>query len=185
MKFTGEQLIPELMSKKTSPHWEVSIAEHMERYGMASKYVPGKKVLDIASGSGYGTEFLRVHNTEEVVGVDISKEAVDYAQNRYPLCKFIAEDAINYVNTDYFDVITSFETIEHVKEPQKLVDNIYKSLKIGGYFLASAPVFKHKNPYHLTEFTAESFHAMVGSKFKIEQEVMQECKSLILICKKI
>src|SRR5438552_8798835 len=62
------------------------IAEHIGRYRFAAEAVRGKRVLDVACGSGYGCAIL-AETAAEVVGVDISAEAVAHAAARYASLK--------------------------------------------------------------------------------------------------
>src|SRR6185436_11181815 len=73
---TGERMIPALHAG------ELMYAEHVTRYEAAAAIIKDKVVLDIASGSGYGTKMLAEH-AKKVYGVDVSAEAVDYAKERF------------------------------------------------------------------------------------------------------
>src|SRR5688572_17038072 len=76
MDFTGERMIPEV----ADPHmfWE-----HVYRYRFAASYAPGRRVLDIACGEGYGSAALLKAGAASVIGVDISAEAVAHARRKY------------------------------------------------------------------------------------------------------
>ena len=107
LTFTGERFIPDLIEKSI-------VAEHFQRYNAVLDIVKGKKVLDAACGSGYGTA-LMASTAESVTGIDISAEAIGYAKKRY------AElDNVQYMEASIaklpfeahsFDVIVSFQTI--------------------------------------------------------------------------
>src|SRR5688572_18974511 len=96
-------------------------AEHLARYRFAAKYVAGGRVLDIACGSGYGTALLREAGGREVVGVDVDPEAIAYARSRYQGVgvTFLAGDAASPPVAGRFDLIVSFETIEHLRDPER------------------------------------------------------------------
>lgn len=88
---------------------------HLPRYRFAAKYVSKEdEVLDIACGTGYGTQILGASG-KKVSGVDISRSAIDYANKRNKM------DNVFFVRNDFFsnavaaDVVVSFETIEHIK----------------------------------------------------------------------
>ena len=57
--------------------------EHINRYQFAGGFVKKKKVLDLACGSGYGSKMLSSAGANNVVGLDISKTAIEYAENKY------------------------------------------------------------------------------------------------------
>src|SRR6476646_7185805 len=114
MEFTGERYVPEL-------DWPDLSYEHWHRYLWASQFVAGKDVLDVACGEGYGSNFL-AKTAGRVVGVDISQETVDHAKNTYnqPNIEFYqgSAGAMPIEGTYLFDIIISFETIEHLDETE-------------------------------------------------------------------
>ena len=151
---------------------------HVERYQFASKFVSGQ-VLDCACGAGYGSNILANANSrvETVTGVDIDPEAIDYAQSNYARksLDFVCADAVKY-DSGPFDTIVSFETIEHVPDPEALIDNLASLLKPGGIFLASVPVTPSVdiNPYHLHDFTQASFRRLFYKRgFKEVDSLLQ------------
>lgn len=76
LQFTGERIVPE-----KTPY--MCFQQHINRYHFASRLVRNKEVLDIACGTGYGSDYLIKNGAESVIGVDISEEAIDYANNNY------------------------------------------------------------------------------------------------------
>jgi len=132
MKPTGERFVPGLYSKRME-------ADHGERYKYTSKFVMGKNVLDIACGSGVGSKILKDAGAEYVDGVDNSKEAIEYAQENYSAdgVDFILADADEYYPDKKYDVIVSFESIEHFQFPERVLRNFYKLLKDDGRLIIS------------------------------------------------
>ena len=105
----------------TMPH-AMTVAEHVARYAMLSPFVRGKRVLDIACGEGYGSWLLKEWGAREVVGVDISADAIAVARKRFGRegVNFLFGDACraqDFLAHASFDLIVSFETIEHVADP--------------------------------------------------------------------
>lgn len=137
---------------------------HVERYEFAARFASGR-VLDCACGVGYGTNILMHSGTgaQTVTGVDIDAEAIDYARANYAGegVTFECADATTF-DSPPFDTIVSFETIEHVPDPEAIIDNLARLLKPGGIFVASVPVTPSVdiNPYHLHDFTQASFRRM-------------------------
>ena len=80
MKFTGERMIPD------ENRHDAIYAEHLNRYFFASHFVKNRTVLDIASGSGYGSEILQKAGARRVYGVDISEEAIEFGKELYKDC---------------------------------------------------------------------------------------------------
>src|SRR3989344_1791927 len=118
MEFTGERFVPNQTSLRVQQ-------DHIERYLFASDFVVGKKVLDIACGSGYGSDFLLKKGAASVTGVDVSAQAVDHAQQNYKSehLSFVVFDAEKYLSEEKYDIIVSFETIEHVSDFKKVLHN--------------------------------------------------------------
>ena len=89
----------------------------MTRYIFSSQFVKGKVVLDIACGSGYGTDYLLKVGAVKVIGVDISDEAISYCKDKYSRSgmEFLVGSVEKIpVESNSIDIIVSFETIEHV-----------------------------------------------------------------------
>ena len=113
-------------------------------YKLSLEYIkPTDWVLDIASGSGWGS-YLLSQNAKFVTGVDISHEAVDYARTEYQSknLHFTQGSILNIPFPDEtFDVVNSIETFEHVKrhEAEKMISECYRVLKKGGLYLFSTP----------------------------------------------
>lgn len=146
---------------------------HMVRYAFASRFCQGKKVLDVACGSGYGTEFLALQGASEVVGVDKNIQAVEYAQRHHAhaAAQYIAGDAERLVSFEdhSFDMIISFETLEHLQNPQKCISEFKRLLKPGGQIFLSCPndlaVPFFASPYHLHSFTFDCFCELIQQSF--------------------
>jgi 2-polyprenyl-3-methyl-5-hydroxy-6-metoxy-1,4-benzoquinol methylase len=145
--------------------------EHLVRYRLAAKLVPGLKVLDIACGSGYGANILAEAGAAQVVAVDVNSEAVAAAQKKYTRDNLVYKigNAEEIKEADEsFDLVASFETIEHLKNPEKYLAELKRVLKKEGIALISTPnieVFGQKNPFHLHEFTKSEFKEMIGKYF--------------------
>ena len=161
---TLERLIPAELDAR-----DVTGAEtyrlHLERYDFAAKFMREGRVLDCACGVGYGSERLSWagDGKQRVTGVDIDPAAVEYAEAHYRRARveFVCADGSHF-DSDPFDMIVSFETIEHVPDPEALLDNFTRLLRPGGVLVASVPVTPSVdvNPYHLHDFTQTSFRRM-------------------------
>ncbi|RKS97780.1 class I SAM-dependent methyltransferase [Chryseobacterium defluvii] len=149
---------------------------HIATYEYAKSFVKNKKVLDFGCGSGYGTKMLSEH-AESVTGVDISKEAVDFAKENYTSSN-LKFKTIPEISNETFDIITSFQVIEHVPNDNRYVDDLKKLLNPGGYLLISTPdktnrLFNHIqqpwNIFHLKEYTAGNLKHLLQKHFsKVE-----------------
>jgi len=135
------------------------VREHKARYRFALDRVSSKdRVLDCASGSGYGSAMLAVQ-ARSVLGVDASETAVEYADRIYrsPSLRFTTGSAYALPLEDQsIDVYCSFETIEHVPEPHRLLCEARRVLSPGGKFFVSTPK-THRHRIGLRRETVESF----------------------------
>ena len=167
MKATGERYFPSLANPALLAYEPFITYEHWHRYRYAVPYCAGKVVLDIASGEGYGSALLAEH-AAEVCGVDLSVEAVEHAARAYPRpnLRFVAGSAaeIPIPGEHLFDVVVSFETIEHLDQPSQdsFLREVRRLLKPDGVFLVStpnraadAPPPGEGNPYHLHELSRD------------------------------
>ena len=140
MEFTGERIIPGI------PEWEHLYLEHFYRYLFAKEFIKDKIVLDIASGTGYGSGFLKDNKAKIVIGADIDFEAVSYSRKNFHNAHYLQSDAIHLpFRNNFFDVVVSFETIEHLREYQKFLYEIKRVLKKTGVLIISSP---NKLNYH-------------------------------------
>jgi SAM-dependent methyltransferase len=166
LAFTGERFTPECVREI----WY----EHMARYAMAAHVCKGARVLDVACGEGYGSHLLALV-AAEVDGADIDAESVAHARGRYQRdnLRFHQADATALpFDDDGFDVITSFETLEHLEAQQALLKELHRVLRPGGVLLISSPD-KHtysdlpgfNNPYHVRELYREEFEDLLSAEF--------------------
>lgn len=158
--------------------------QHMGRYLFASPYVSGKIVLDAACGSGFGSEILS-QKAKKVVGVDISWEAIQYCKTHYkkPNLSFIQMNCNSLAfSASTFDIIVSFETLEHIQNVEVFLPELRRVLKKGGLLIMSTPNRENfsiytrgiKNPFHCKEFTVDEFVKLVGNYLKLEDLLGQK-----------
>ena len=70
------------MERITTDIFNKNTLEHLHRYAIAQEYVKDKRVLDIASGEGYGSNLL-AESANSVIGVDIDEQTVQQAARKY------------------------------------------------------------------------------------------------------
>jgi ubiquinone/menaquinone biosynthesis C-methylase UbiE len=177
MDFTGERYIPELNGPLAFQHYSRYL------FAIHSVDLQDKVVLDIASGEGYGAALLGI-KARQVYGVDISPEAVETARNRYKSAnvEFIQGSASSIpLKSNTVDVVTSFETIEHLSEHDLMLQEIKRVLKTDGILIISTPDkdFYRKNypgfnnQFHLKELTHKEFEVLLSKFFRHIKFFMQ------------
>jgi acetyltransferase-like isoleucine patch superfamily enzyme/2-polyprenyl-3-methyl-5-hydroxy-6-metoxy-1,4-benzoquinol methylase/glycosyltransferase involved in cell wall biosynthesis len=157
------------------------IEEHLQRYMLACSYVQGKDVLDAACGNGYGSNMLQQAGARVVIGVDISEESLISAKKTY------GADNVDFgygdVNelkfeNESFDVVVSFETIEHIESGARWIKESARVLKEDGIFLVSTPnrtitnpgayfVEQPLNPQHRYEYTVMEFIGELTKEYDV------------------
>ncbi len=162
---SGERFLPSRSCRN------LTSAEHFARYLFASGFCAGKRVLDVACGAGYGSYILKILGAAHVVGLDSDAVAVALARRNYQAAglEFRAGDATAWEAPDApFDVIVSFETLEHVSDPEVLLKNLRRQLAPQGLFLISCPHDARSpwpSPFHLRHYTYHEFRDLVGRYF--------------------
>lgn len=174
LEWTGERYLPQVSG--------VIKMEHYHRYSLALDFCKDKIVLDLASGEGYGSNLIS-QVAAHVVGVDISSDAVNFAKKNY------VKDNLDYFEgsaTDipfedsYFDVVLSFETIEHHDKHDESMREFHRVLKSDGILLISSPNKLnysdkpgYENPYHIKELYTNELQKLISKYFKNQKRYSQ------------
>jgi len=148
----------------------------IERYKFGVKYTKDKIVLDVPCGSGWGTSLI--DNANEVYGVDISLDAIQYARSHFKgifsqgsMCKLLFED-------NKFDVALCFEGIEHITKEEGVIfiNEIKRVVKRDGLIVGSVPILNKNgedtgNPYHKFEYPEDYLRILLEENFKITEYI--------------
>ena len=156
-------------------------AEYVARYQWAGSRVSGR-VLDLGCSVGYGAPLLVSPpvNSRSVVGVDYHRETLCYASETYggPQVAFVQADGCHLPFTSgSFDSAVCLEMIEHVPDPDGLLEEIARVLKVEGRLVVSTPNKwvssplwpSPQNPHHRREWYPSRFLEMVGRRFIIQE----------------
>ena len=151
--------------------------EHIDRYVFAAGLTTGRDTLDVACGTGYGVGYMAEKGAHRTTGVDISLESVRYAHDRFgdiAGVRFVCGDAVALpFSDDSFDVVVSFETLEHLRAYRRFLAECRRVLKRDGLLICSTPnrrVFSPNlprplNPFHIKEFWPDEFQRLLGRYF--------------------
>ncbi|MFQ5453208.1 MAG: methyltransferase domain-containing protein, partial [Candidatus Zixiibacteriota bacterium] len=174
---SGERLIPD--EYKQSPQEYLIYLCHLETYRYAFEYVAGKFVLEVGCGTGYGTHMLS-ERCRSIIGVDISREAVEYAVKNYsnPNLEYKVIPSIEKsplpFESNLFDVVVSFQVIEHINEAGTCLQEIHRVLKPGGTVIIATPdrstrLFPFQKPwnaFHVHEYSDAELTELIHIFFK-------------------
>ena len=159
----GERMIPERSHART--FWE-----HVGRYRFACAHASGKRVLDVASGEGYGSAGLRRAGASSVIGVDRSSAACARARQKYGVEAVVGDAHHLPIGSRSIDLVVSFETIEHLERPGRFLDECARVLRDDGTLIVSTPnrpvyAAEVANPHHLGELNREEFLGLLLERF--------------------
>lgn len=153
---------------------------HLARYSISKQFCKNKKVLDAACGEGYGTYLLKKWGASEVTGIDISEEAIEKAKENFQIenVEYLKKDLtdLHDIEDSSFDLIVSFETIEHIEKPEIFLKELKRLINKNGTIILTCPndYFYYKNDesniFHKRKYTFEDFKKMLtdtlGQKVK-------------------
>jgi len=162
LEVTGERLLPE------QQRGELVHAQHLARYRFAAQLAKDRRVLDAACGEGYGTAMLAAAGASAAVGVDIDQPTVDHARERYRLEFERADVAALPFEDKSFDLVVSFETLEHVPDAMRAIAEFRRVLADDGVLVASTPNsdrYLVDNEFHTREFTEQEFGELLAPHF--------------------
>ncbi|MBX3083807.1 MAG: methyltransferase domain-containing protein [Anaerolineae bacterium] len=153
---------------------QITGLEHIHRYHWAQTFVANKRVLDIASGEGYGSALL-AQTAQHVTSVDLDIAALKHAHASYqrPNLTFIQADAEHFALAPHsIDVVVCFETLEHLNAHDSLLTALKTALTEDGVLLISTPnkqvytddVDFH-NPHHVRELYHDQFETLLKHHF--------------------
>lgn len=110
------------------------------RVELIKNYKKDGRILDIGSAIGIFIEALSQNKTNfNVTCCDMSKEACEELKDRYPYYKVINDNFLNIDSKNKFDVISMWDTLEHIVDQNLLLQKIYELLDDDGIFIFSTP----------------------------------------------
>ena len=166
--WTGERAVPWIDDPPV-------IYEHFHRYLFAAALVEGRRVLDLASGEGFGAAML-AERAQSVLGIDIDEPSVEHARANYsaPGLDFQVGDALalEELDADAFDAVVAFEVLEHITDQERVLAGIRHVLAPDGILIVSTPERvayseerEFENPFHVHELTLAEFRERLAGEF--------------------
>jgi 2-polyprenyl-3-methyl-5-hydroxy-6-metoxy-1,4-benzoquinol methylase len=167
LALTGERTLPDVPEEN---YW---YRRHLAVYEWIATRTAGRRVVDMACGEGYGSDVL-ARRAAAVVGVDANPEAHEHARLRYrrPNLTF-ARDMVELFRAPCDDVVF-LQTIEHVPDPDAILEHFKSMLDPGGVAYVSTPnvltlapegAERSGNPWHVREYRAGEFAQLCRAHF--------------------
>lgn len=172
-KYVDNKIIPRLNLTGEGVR-EETIRHHMRRYELAQSHVTeGSITVDLCCGTGYGTGMMKEAGAQTAIGVDLSNEAIDFANEHYGHNGgiYVQDSVIDFLDNMPVDanVITFFEAIEHIprEDGVAVIDAAKKALAKDGTFLVSTPrdIRSDVNPDHITQWEFNELHETLAARF--------------------
>jgi SAM-dependent methyltransferase len=165
LSLTGERTLPDVPEEN---YW---YRRHVAVYEWIAERCAGLRVVDLASGEGYGSALLARH-AREVVGVDANPEAFEHARRKYRLenLRFIRGLVEEY--NEPRDAVVFLQTIEHIHDPGRLLGRIAQMAPVAyistpnRLTLAGPDAEKSENPWHLREYDLGEYRALLEPHFE-------------------
>jgi SAM-dependent methyltransferase len=133
------------------------------------KYVPNfQSFLEVGCGTGYVLSGISKKFPNSILlGSEIFVAGLGFAAARLPSVKFIQLDARNIPFDNEFDVIGTFDVLEHIKEDEEVLTQMCKALKPNGWIFITVPqhewLWSSTDEYaqHERRYTASDLHRKV------------------------
>lgn len=158
-----ENHVYELESDLEERHWWFSARHHMFLAILRACKVPlDASILDVGSSTGGTIRYLRKYGYKNVIGVDASYVAIEYASKKGIDIRFGNILDLPFPQNT-FDFVFACDIIEHVNDDASATLEINRVLNNNGYALFTVPAFAmlwsnqdeisgHKRRYTLSQF---------------------------------
>jgi 2-polyprenyl-3-methyl-5-hydroxy-6-metoxy-1,4-benzoquinol methylase len=163
----GERTLPDVPEEN---YW---FQRHLVVYRWVAERVAGRRVIDMASGEGYGADVLAAR-AASVVGVEANPDAYEHARLRYGRDNLRFERSMVEVYAEPCDAIVFLQTIEHVQDPDAVLEHVRELIGPAGVAYVSTPnvltlappgAERSSNPWHVYEYRPQEFAALCRAHF--------------------
>ena len=164
LPLTGERTLPDVPEEN---YW---YQRHVAVYEWIATRCAGLRVVDLASGEGYGSDLL-ARGAAEVTGVDANPEAYEHARLRYRRPNLSFQRGLVEEFDQEADVVVFLQTIEHIHEPERLLERLARIAPVAyistpnRLTLAPPGAEKSDNPWHLREYDLGEYRALLEPHF--------------------
>lgn len=156
------------LAEQEAKHWWFRSRNRVILWAMEKHIVNFRSFLEVGCGTafvleGVSNQFPNV----EINGSEYFEEGLIHARNRLPTANFMHLDATKMSDESSYDVIGTFDVIEHIEEDQLVLDNLARAIKPGGSLLVSVPqhrwLWSEADTYacHVRRYTRQELESKV------------------------
>jgi SAM-dependent methyltransferase len=165
LHLTGERTLPDVPEEN---YW---FRRHLAVYEWIADRTHGRRVVDLASGEGYGAGVL-ARTAKSVIGVEANPEAFEHAVAKYPAVRF-ERNMVELWQGDV-DCVVFLQTIEHIQDPDAMLAHIKQLIEPDGVAYVSTPnvltlapkgAERSGNPWHVREYRPGEYRALCERHF--------------------
>ncbi|MBU4502504.1 MAG: class I SAM-dependent methyltransferase [Nanoarchaeota archaeon] len=98
-------------------------------------------ILDVGCGTGTRLEEMS-GKYEDVIGIDISHDALRYARMRGCFNMICANAQSLPIKTESLDVVLLLDVLEHIEEDYTAIKEVYRVLREDGFLIITVPAHK-------------------------------------------
>jgi 2-polyprenyl-3-methyl-5-hydroxy-6-metoxy-1,4-benzoquinol methylase len=167
LSLTGERTLPDVPEEN---YW---FQRHLVVYEWIAARAHGRRVVDLACGEGYGSAVLG-RTAASVVGVDANPEAFEHASAKYTAPTVSFERNMIELWSGDVDCVVFLQTIEHVQDPDAVLERVRELIGPGGVAYISTPNVltlapkgeeRSGNPWHVREYKPDEYRALCERHF--------------------
>jgi SAM-dependent methyltransferase len=167
LHLTGERTLPDVPEEN---YW---YRRHLVVYEWIAQRAHGRRVVDLACGEGYGSAVLG-RTAASVVGVDANPDAFEHARLKYTGPNVTFERAMIETWTGDVDCVVLLQTIEHVQDPDAVLERLRELIGPDGVAYVSTPnvltlapagAQRSGNPWHVREYRPDDYRALCARHF--------------------
>jgi SAM-dependent methyltransferase len=167
LSLTGERTLPDVPEEN---YW---YRRHLVVYEWIAARTHGRRIVDLACGEGYGSGVLG-RTAASVVGVDGNPEAFEHARLKYSSETVRFERGLVETWQGDVDCVVFLQTIEHVQDPDAVLEHVKALIGPGGVAYVSTPNVltlapkgeeRSGNPWHVREYKPEEYRALCERHF--------------------
>ncbi len=140
----------------------------LKAYVVAEDYIQGD-VLEVGCGEGRGIDRV-LPKAKSYTAIDKIEEVIGRLRSKYPTGKFLSGNIppLSPFASNTFDVVITFQVIEHIENDDLFLQEIHRVLKPGGLAIITTPnrpMSLSRNPWHIREYTGPELGALASKYF--------------------